>query len=69
MITKIFNFKSTKKPTKNADAFSAFIFLNVLTCTHNIQFLRVAAGSDSHIPEVRSWPFSLSVLQAWFDGT
>lgn len=33
MITKIYNFKSMKKPTKNADAFSVFIFLNVLTFT------------------------------------
>lgn len=33
MITKIYNFKSIKTPTKNADAFSVCIFLKVLTCT------------------------------------
>lgn len=32
MITKIYNLKSVKKPTKNADAFSVCIVLNVLIC-------------------------------------
>lgn len=33
MITKIYNFKNIKKPTKNADVFSVCIVLNVLICT------------------------------------